>query len=190
MEEPHAPNVKQIWISMEMSLTRNSANMRPLLLIFALLICISCNNKKKDDNTATSKTTHKEKDIINENKVVDNSIFIFEDDTLAQQLTVKKLTPKALDYVLRSTNKRDNKSTIIEGIAMSEESNDLETDEDEEGEAYPATAYIDQKKCWISFRVDAETKDKIRIVEEADCMKLHDVGSPFASPGILRQMKK
>lgn len=162
--------------------------MRTLLTIFSLLICISCNNKKNEGSRAAAITTQKEKETTNTNKVADNSVFIFEDDTLSQQLTVKKLTPKELDYVLKST--RDNKSITIEGIAMSEESNDLETDEDEEGEAYPAVAYVDQKKCWISFRVDAKTKEKIRVVEEADCGKLHDVGSPFASPGILRQLKK
>ncbi len=169
--------------------------MKNILLIFSLLAFIACDNKHKKNKANPPLNKVGETRISNsETLKVTTPVqkkqfyFVYENDTLLQKLVIKSLNTKLLEFSLTSTNKSKNKTFNIEGVAKAKNTSDLEIDEDEDGNAYPAQVYIFEKDCWLSFRIDMESKDKIRIVE-ADCDKFHNESCLFGSIGVLRLLK-
>ncbi len=169
--------------------------MKNIFLVFSLLAFIACDNQVKNNNLNMhlNKGIEKRKDNSETSKVTTQVhqkqfSFVYENDTLLQKLDIKSFSAESIEFSLTSTNKSKNKTVNIEGVAKAKSSSDPEIDEDEEGNAYPAQVYIFEKDCWLSFRIDMESKDKVRIVE-ADCDKFHNANCPFASVSTLRLSK-
>ena len=150
-------------------------------LLFVLMIGVSCNSgtgeNKRTNNTLPATTEGK--------KSLDGtSIFYkFENDTLKQSVEIVKQKSNSIVFILLSENKRNHKQARTEGEAFLK-GGDAELDEDDDGNSYLVSEYIFDRQCWISFRLDSETRSKMKIIE-ADCKQKHDPSCPFASVGIL-----
>jgi hypothetical protein len=111
-----------------------------------------------------------------------STVFVFENETLKQTAELSAFTENEISFKLTSENKVKKQKAVIEGIAKTK-GGDPEIDEDAEGNAYPSVEYTYNKGCWLAFRLDMDTKTRMRI-NEADCT-LHNPDCPFASAGLL-----
>jgi hypothetical protein len=111
-----------------------------------------------------------------------STVFVFENETLKQTVELGTFTENEIAFKLTSENKVKKQRAAIEEVARSA-GGDPETDEDADGNAYPAVEYIYRKSCWLTFRIDWDTKTRMRI-NEADC-SVHGPDCPFASAGLL-----
>jgi len=142
-----------------------------------LFFFVSCTSQTSQNNTFSKK---EEKTNIKKNSI--NTIYVFENDSIKQTIELSLCNEKEIVFKLISQNKYRNQESKIEGIAKIK-GGDIELDEDSEGNAYPVYEYIYEKDCWLAFRIDKETKTKIRI-NEANCI-LHNLYCPFASVDLL-----
>jgi hypothetical protein len=111
-----------------------------------------------------------------------NTVYVFENDTLKQIIELSLYNEKEIAFKLISQNKQRKQEAKIEGVAKIK-GGDVEIDEDAEGNAYPVNEYIYEKDCWLAFRIDKDTKTKMRI-NESDC-NLHNQYCPFSSVDLL-----
>jgi hypothetical protein len=111
-------------------------------------------------------------------------IYVFENDTIKQRVALNYLTDIEISFKYTVENKIRQQNVVIQGTAKNEYSEyDPETDEDEEGMAYPADQYIYSNNCWLAFRIHMQTQALLQIME-ADC--LPNPYCPFKSVGILK----
>jgi|WetSurSiteA1Bulk_404760.scaffolds.fasta_scaffold21758_2 hypothetical protein len=151
--------------------------MKTIKLTFCLFIFVSCTSQTSQNNTSSIK---EEETNIEKNSI--NTVYIFENDTIRQTVELSLCNEKEIAFKLISQNKQRKQESKIEGIAKNK-GGDIELDEDAEGNAYPVNEYIYEKECWLAFRIDRDTKTKMRI-NEADC-DLHNLYCPFASVDFL-----
>ncbi|KAF0128603.1 MAG: hypothetical protein FD155_3161 [Bacteroidetes bacterium] len=151
--------------------------MKTIKFILCLFICVSCTSQTSQNNTSSKK---EEETNIEKNSI--NTVYVFENDTIKQTVELSLCNEKEIAFKLISQNKQRKQESKIEGIAKIK-GGDIELDEDAEGNAYPVNEYIYEKDCWLAFRIDKDTKTKIRI-NEADC-NLHNLYCPFASVDLL-----
>lgn len=151
--------------------------MKTIKFILCLFICVSCTSQTSQNDTSSIKEekTNIEKDLI-------STLYVFENDTIKQTVELSLCNEKEIVFKLISQNKQRKQVSKIEGIAKNK-GGDIELDEDAEGNAYPVNEYIYEKECWLAFRIDRDTKTKMRI-NEADC-NLHNLYCPFASVDLL-----
>jgi hypothetical protein len=150
-------------------------------LLFVLMIGVSCNSgtgENKHTNNNFPATTEGKK-ILDETCI----FYKFENDTLKQSVEIVKQKSNSIVFILLTENKRNHKQARIEGEALLK-GGDAEFDEDEDGNSYLVSEYIFEKQCWISLRLDSETRSKMKIIE-ADCIQKHDPSCPFSSVGFL-----
>ncbi|OWP83290.1 hypothetical protein BWK59_11300 [Flavobacterium davisii] len=146
--------------------------MKRTLIILAIIIT-SCNNKNA--KTELTHTTNKIDTILKEvpkEKVkyeTISQIYQLDNDTLFQEVELKKIEKGKIDFVIISKSKTQNNTEEIQGIAFVSEGSDVEFEEDEEGNAIPVTEYLyKNENCWISLKIDMENKNFLKL-READC---------------------
>jgi hypothetical protein len=152
--------------------------MKTIMFILCLTICASCINSQ----TSKSQTFSNKKDKISIEKSSITAVYVFENDTIKQTVELSFCNEKDIVFKLISQNKLRKQEAKIEGIAKIK-GGDIEIDEDVEGNAYPVNEYIYEKDCWIAFRIDKDSKTKIRI-NEADC-NFRNLYCPYASVDLL-----
>lgn len=151
--------------------------MKTMRFILYLFICVSCTSQTPQNNISPKKEV---KTNIAKNSVT--TVYVYENDTIRQTVELSFCNDKEIAFKLISQNKQKKQDAKIEGIAKTKDG-DVEIDEDAEGNAYPVNEYIYEKDCWLAFRMDKDTKTKMRI-NEANC-KLHNKFCPFASVDLL-----
>lgn len=150
--------------------------MKAVLCIFCLFFCVSCTSQTSNSPSQNKVTkSYFERDSL-------KTVYIFENDTLKQTIVLSRFNENEIDFKLISENKSRKQKALLEGIAKIKDG-DVEIDEDSEGNAYPVNEYIYEKDCWLAFRIDRSTHERMRI-NEADCNQ-HSQYCPFASVDLL-----
>lgn len=164
--------------------------MKIVSIIIAALLT-SCGNIKEPSKSSNDSLSKKRKDIrpisIQQEPSSQEEIFIYDNDTISQKVEISYLSGDRIAFKLTSCNKNQNKKSSIEGVALSRNT-DPEIDEDEDGNAYPAQQYFFEKGCWLSFRIDMEQRDKLRVIER-DCGDHRDKNCPFHSLTVLKKTR-
>ena len=157
------------------------------ILFFTLcLIFLSCSARSEKTTDLQQKnspitTTNTVEDIETE-----NNCYVYENDTLKQTVIVNYINKNTIAFKLTSYNKRMDKSVTIEGKAKNKHSDfGGENDADEDGNAYFVNEYIYTSDCWLSFRIDMDTKTTMRVTL-ADCKE--NPYCPFTSVGLLQKI--
>ncbi|MES1223576.1 MAG: hypothetical protein ABUT20_49225 [Bacteroidota bacterium] len=169
--------------------------MRNFFLYLLLIIFSSCNNAENKIQTETNDSDGKQDKEINQSKsgnknmIQANEIksisFKYKNDTILQKLVVAYISNKAINFKLITINKTD--TSMLVGAAKSHTSNDIETDDDDEGNAYAVDEYhYNNKNCAMSIRIASDKKDKAKVIEY-NCDLLHKTNCPFNSLGVLRR---
>jgi hypothetical protein len=151
--------------------------MKALRFVLCLFVCLSCVSK-----TQENRTLNKDND---SNLIEDYSTvmrYMFENDTIKQTVELSLHTENEIHFKIISYNKIKMQDEKLTGIAIAK-GGDIELDEDLEGNAYPVYEYIYENDCWIAFRIDKDSKVKMRVIE-ADCIFLNPC-CPFASVNLL-----
>ena len=151
--------------------------MKAIKLILCFFICASCISQTSQDNLSSKNDAKSDVD-----KKPMSTVYVFENETLKQTVELSFFNEKEIAFKLISQNKKEKQYAQIEGIAKMR-GGDVEIDEDAEGNAYPVDEFIYEKNCWLAFRIDRNTKARMR-VNETNC-NLHSQYCPFASVGLL-----
>ena len=106
----------------------------------------------------------------------------FEDDTLRQTLQVVQVSAHTIRFRLVDSLKTTGKSRQLEGTATSL-AGDPEIDEDADGTAYPSVAYNYEGACFLSVRIELNTRQRVQLVSN-NCGTAHP-DSTFEHGGIL-----
>jgi len=150
---------------------------RILILISIIFFVFSCSKiyRESDQNIEYQKNSVIKSDTTTKNALIKSTyannlqIYKYENDTIFQQLTIKKLTKKELQFSILSENKILKNSKNLEGTAFTLDNSDAEFEQDEEGNAILVNEYIyNGKNCWVSIRLDADSM-KFAKLGEADC---------------------
>lgn len=152
-----------------------------LFACFYLLSCVSL--AMKNDGEMRSKS----EELTMYSKKDSYTVYKYEDSDLVQIAIVKYVTESKITFTLNSKNKRTMAESKIEGEAVSI-GGDGEIDEDELGKAYFSIEYVYDKECWLAFRIDEETRNRLQ-VHEANCENHRKRETPFASKGIMYKEK-
>jgi len=161
-----------------------------ILLTGIVLILTACNHKLTDSNNTIDSTMSQSvsKMKIDRHDKNSRSTFIYQDDTLLQQIVLLSRNDSVVYFIFSSTNKRDNSTCEIKGIAKGQPNQDPEIDEDEETGAYPAIEYIYHDTCTLSIRIDMDSNTKITTIDH-DCKMRAKCHCTLTSPGILHKVK-
>ncbi len=161
--------------------------MRKYIFLFLITIISSSCTSENENSEAIEKTyidRDTQKDTLQEKKKIEKTTdFYFENDTLVQMLSIEYLSDSKIKFNIVVTNKTSGNESELVGVAV-KQNGDPEIDEDNDGNSYPATAYLYENNCWLSFRIESDAKAFARIIE-ADCNTMHKLDCPFGSLGIL-----
>lgn len=106
----------------------------------------------------------------------------FEDDTLRQSLRVVQVSARTIRFRLVDSLKTTGQCRRLEGTATAL-AGDPEIDEGADGTAYPAVAYNFQGTCFLSVRIELNTRQRAQLVSN-NCHTAHADGT-FGHSGIL-----
>jgi hypothetical protein len=165
-------------------------------IIFVLfLIVIGCKNNNAQGNIKQKNNKQDTMQVLLKSSIyvtskskgyVPSHLYEFKNDTLLQTLLVEYTTKQEIIFEITSVNMVKNKTSTLTGLAKGKLSQDPETDEDGEGNAYTAIEYHYNKNgCSLSIRIAMDAGNKARIFEY-NCNKFHDSNCPFESVGVLR----
>ncbi len=162
--------------------------MKTLIYILAILTLFSCGDGDRvhGDKKKKVKALERKKDS------KDTAYIVFEllNDTLRQSLSLKlDSTNRNASFKIESRNSKGNLSTFLTGVAIEKAGGDLESDEDENGEAYFVKEYISETKdCYIALRIEMETQSLAK-VKIGDCEEKNNIKAPLESVGLLKRKK-
>lgn len=106
----------------------------------------------------------------------------FEDDTLRRTLRVVQVSTRIIQFRLVDSLKTTGKFHRLEGTATALVG-DPEIDEDEDGTAYPSVAYNHEGACFLSVRIELNTRQRVQL-GSGNCHTAHPDGT-FGHGGIL-----
>jgi hypothetical protein len=162
------------------------------ILICISLILLSC--KKENENISEfheerielqineEEKNKKSLEVVNEQ--TKKSLYSYEDEMIKQTIDLEEISKSKVKFSLLHYNKKKDVTSSLNGVAEIKKLGDVELDEDEEGEAYPVDEYIYMNKdCYLSIRIEKESKVKLRIME-TECNPIKT--ESFQSNGILK----
>lgn len=143
------------------------------LYLFLFTSILSCQSNK-----------HTDKDITGE-----PSTYEYINDSIQQTLHIEPVNADTIRFTYSLSRYRGDTGLVIGGIAKGNHMADPETDEDEQGNAYPAMQYTYQDgNCLLAIRQRTDTNTMARVIA-VDCGQkypAHDLNSI----SVLRKKKE
>lgn len=134
--------------------------------MIALFGCVGCNAEQQSSNVQTTSGNTSSSVVNKENKASVSKIrtYAVSDEKTHQKLDILFQSENVITFTLKIDGVC---SRELSGEAVSSNL-DYEIDEDENGEAYPAEEFVykDGDDYYLSIRVDAIERDKVRVKEE------------------------